>query len=515
MALKTLTSFQEIESEWMGVLSSSPVNTLFLSPQWQQVWWENFGDGKTMAGFYVPSPNGVDAIASLTSTGSTLAFLGSQETVDYNDFMVRQGFEAPFFEVLLGQLEDQPWEVMQLDSLVETSPTLQHLPDLARERGYSVEVQQEDTASGIQLPATWDDYLAVLSKKNRHELRRKFRRLEAQPDWRWYAVTDPDEVASRLDDFLRLMRLSSSDKAEYMTADREKFFRNMSRRMAEVGVLRLYFMELEGATVAASQPVLRLRIIPPVVQQRLQPRLWLLQRRPAVERPLLAGSYRAGTGVFRLPAGFRDLQAASWRHAAQPLPDDGKAKLSVGRAAFISFHACPLAAPGEGKSGGMNVYVKQLAKAMANRGVQVDVFTREHPGCPNKTIDIAPLARVVHLPGGDPEAPVERLFPFLPEFRDALLAFRRDNGLDYQAVHTHYWLSGWLGQALSSIWRVPHVTTFHTLAAVKSQSRAGEEGAETRQRVEKEVMASADRVVAFTPMNGMPWCASTKPTQTG
>ena len=172
--------------------------------------------------------------------------------------------------------------------------------------------------------------------------------------------------------------------------------------------------------------------------------------------------------------------------------------MSVGRAAFISFHACPLAAPGEGKSGGMNVYVKQLAKAMANRGVQVDVFTREHPGCPSKTTGIAPLARVVHLPGGDPDAPVERLFPFLPEFRDALLAFRRDNGLDYQAVHTHYWLSGWVGQALSYVWRVPHVTTFHTLAAVKSQSRAGEEGPETRQRVEKEVMASADRVVAFT-----------------
>ena len=173
--------------------------------------------------------------------------------------------------------------------------------------------------------------------------------------------------------------------------------------------------------------------------------------------------------------------------------------MNVERVAFISFHACPVAAPGEGKSGGMNVYVKQLAIALANRSVQVDVFTREHPGCANETTDIAPFARVIHLPGGDPEAPVERLFPFLPEFNDALLAFQRDNGLDYQAVHTHYWLSGWVGQALSSSWRVPHVTTFHTLAAVKSQSRAGEEGSETRERVEQEVMATADRVVAFTP----------------
>ena len=111
--------------------------------------------------------------------------------------------------------------------------------------------------------------------------------------------------------------------------------------------------------------------------------------------------------------------------------------MSVARAAFISFHACPLAAPGEGKSGGMNVYVKQLAKALAGRGVRVDVFTREHPGCTNKIEDITPFARVIHLPGGDPEEPVERLFPFLPEFSNALVAFQRDNGLEYQAIHTH------------------------------------------------------------------------------
>ena len=252
MAPKALTSFQEIESEWEGVLRSSPVTTLFLSPQWQEVWWNTFGGGKTMAGFYVPSSNGVDAVASLTSCGNTLSFLGNQETVDYNDFMVRPGFEAGFFEALLGRLEDQTWEVMRLDSLVETSPTLAHLPDLARQRGYSVEVQQEDTASGILLPSTWEDYLALLSKKNRHELRRKFRRLEATPDWSWYAVTGPDEVSSRLDEFINLMRGSSQDKDQYMTEEREEFFHNVSQRMADLGLLRLYFLEMEGRAVATS-----------------------------------------------------------------------------------------------------------------------------------------------------------------------------------------------------------------------------------------------------------------------
>lgn len=94
MAPSPLTSFQEIESEWEGVLSASPVNTLFLTPQWQQVWWDTFGADKEMAGFYLRSPEGVTAVASLTQTGDTLALLGSQETVDYNDFMVRPGYET-------------------------------------------------------------------------------------------------------------------------------------------------------------------------------------------------------------------------------------------------------------------------------------------------------------------------------------------------------------------------------------------------------------------------------------
>ena len=255
MVPSPLTSFQEIESEWEGVLSSCAVNTLFLTPQWQQVWWDTFGSGKEMAGFYLRSQSlngGVAAVASLTQTGDTLALLGSQETVDYNDFMVRPGYEAPFFDVLMGRLDEQDWGTLRLDSLIETSPTLTYLPDLARQRGYSVQVEQEDTSSGIELPATWDEYLSGLSRKDRHELRRKFRRLEALPNWRWYCITDQEEVDARLPDFIDLMRMSRQEKSEYMTGDRESFFHRITSRMAQLGLLRLYFLEIDGQAVAAS-----------------------------------------------------------------------------------------------------------------------------------------------------------------------------------------------------------------------------------------------------------------------
>jgi CelD/BcsL family acetyltransferase involved in cellulose biosynthesis len=141
---------------------------------------------------------------------------------------------------------------LKLDSLIETSPTLAHLPELARQRGYTVEVEQEDVTAGTKLPPTWDEYLSSLSKKDRHELRRKFRRLEEGAKWRWYVVTGPEEVAGRIEDFIRLMGQSRKDKEEYLTPVRERFFHRITERMAQLGLVRLFFLEVDGQPAATS-----------------------------------------------------------------------------------------------------------------------------------------------------------------------------------------------------------------------------------------------------------------------
>ena len=173
--------------------------------------------------------------------------------------------------------------------------------------------------------------------------------------------------------------------------------------------------------------------------------------------------------------------------------------MSVERAAFITLHACPLAAPGQGKSGGMNVYVRQLAAALGDMGMKIDIFTREHAGVANRIETIGPNVRVVHIRAGEPEAHVGELYPHLPEFLDQLNAFREEEGLEYDVVHSHYWLSSWVGRELSQLTGAPHVVTFHTLGLIKMQSRAGEVEPPERPRVEAEVMASADRIIAFSP----------------
>ena len=173
--------------------------------------------------------------------------------------------------------------------------------------------------------------------------------------------------------------------------------------------------------------------------------------------------------------------------------------MNLERVALVSFHACPLAALGEGKAGGMNLHVRQLARSLGNLGIEVDIFTREHPEPHGIAQEISEKARVIHLPAGDLDTPLEELYDSLPEFQSRVLAYQGVNRLEYQAVHSHYWLSGWAGQRLASTWRVPHVITFHTLALVKMNSRAGETEPVQRQETERELMQAVTRIVAYSP----------------
>ena len=169
------------------------------------------------------------------------------------------------------------------------------------------------------------------------------------------------------------------------------------------------------------------------------------------------------------------------------------------RAAFITLHACPLAAPGRGKSGGMNVYVRQVASALGELGMKIDIFTREHSDVANRVETIGSNVRVIHINVGEPDAHLDELYDLLPDFLEQLNKFREEEGLEYDVVHSHYWLSSWVGRELSQELAIPHVVTFHTLSLIKMQSRAGEEEQSERSVIETKVIATADRIIAFSP----------------
>ena len=146
----------------------------------------------------------------------------------------------------------------------------------------------------------------------------------------------------------------------------------------------------------------------------------------------------------------------------------------------------------------MNVYVRQVSSALAELGWQVDIFTRERCADHQGVVALNEHVRVVHLQAGPVDAPKEELHGHLPSFTDELEKFRASNGFSYDLIHSHYWLSGWVGDDLSRAWGVPHVTTFHTTAELKSRAVVGEAESSLRSSAERKIAGSSDRIIAST-----------------
>ena len=172
------------------------------------------------------------------------------------------------------------------------------------------------------------------------------------------------------------------------------------------------------------------------------------------------------------------------------------------RVAIVSLHTSPLDQPGTGDSGGMNVYIHAAAERLAARGVDVDVFTRRRARGGREVEELPSGSRIIHVTAGpcDP-VPKDELPRFLPEFLGGVLKRTRAEGRAYDLVHTHYWLSGWIGRSAKEVWGVPLVASFHTLGKVKNYSLARGERPEPPERVagEEAVIAEADRIMAATP----------------
>jgi D-inositol-3-phosphate glycosyltransferase len=164
---------------------------------------------------------------------------------------------------------------------------------------------------------------------------------------------------------------------------------------------------------------------------------------------------------------------------------------------MISVHSSPLGRLGTQDTGGMSVYIRELARQMGLRGHRVDIYTRAGDGfaC-GDGLWISENVRVIHLglgPGGD--APKTALYPHLSQFFQALERFREQEGVRYDVIHSHYWLSGQAGLWARNAWGAPHLTTFHTLAAVKKLVCGPESESDVRMDVERTLAAASDRIV--------------------
>jgi len=173
---------------------------------------------------------------------------------------------------------------------------------------------------------------------------------------------------------------------------------------------------------------------------------------------------------------------------------------AVRRVAMLVVHSNPLAEPGEKDAGGMTVYVRQMAYSLAQRGIEVDIFTRRDSTDTPAEITLRPGVRVVQVEAGAPDLSKEQIPAFLPEFSAKLMEKVEASGLVYDVVHSHYWLSGKVAAIVSARWKVPFVHTFHTLGREKNRARRPGDLLEPEFRLDGEarVIADACAIVAST-----------------
>ncbi len=164
--------------------------------------------------------------------------------------------------------------------------------------------------------------------------------------------------------------------------------------------------------------------------------------------------------------------------------------------AVLSMHTSPLAQPGAGDSGGMNVYVRELVSALAQAGVRADVYVRRWRDDLPEVVDVEPGFRVVHIDAGPPDLVKEKL-PEVVDLYTAAVGEHLAAAGDTDAIHANYWLSGMAGHRLKHELSLPLVSTFHTLARVKADT--GDPEPARRVQAETEVIACSDAILASCP----------------
>ncbi|MEW6615445.1 MAG: glycosyltransferase [Thermodesulfobacteriota bacterium] len=177
--------------------------------------------------------------------------------------------------------------------------------------------------------------------------------------------------------------------------------------------------------------------------------------------------------------------------------------MSLNRVIMISVHSCPLDILGGRDTGGMNVYVRELSRKLGQRGIGVDIFTRsKNPSVP-KIVYIDEKVRVIHVRAGL-EKPYHKnlVWNYLPEFLEGVYRFAREEGITYDLIHSHYWLSGWIASKLSQEWEIPTVHMSHTLGFLKNQVAKIDDEKDPPLRLENEirVLRAADKIVTTTPL---------------
>lgn len=244
-------SFDRLTSYWNESNSGLKWGSVFVLPAWLKVWWRAFQPQTELYLTVVRDSSDIIGIAPLHRKGSEALFVGSPDVCDYQDFVIVPGREVEFYNVLLDELARQGIQQLDLSPVRPDSSVVTSLSRVVEKQGGDMRCQEADVTVEMDLPGDWEEYLAGLDKKQRHEIRRKLRKLWGVDDvqYRCHEVS-PQDVSDLTDTFLKLFSLSRTEKADFMTPQMEAFFQSIAQAMAEIKLLRYGILEVKSQPAA-------------------------------------------------------------------------------------------------------------------------------------------------------------------------------------------------------------------------------------------------------------------------
>ena len=234
--IRDYKKFKRIRDIWNQTLFSSDQNNPFLTHEWLSTWWECFSQGSSLEVLLFKEEAGnVLGMAPFMVQETILRFIASQEVSDYCDVVAGKGREQKLYESLWDYFGMIPPEIEKIDlmNIRSPSPMLDLSPRLVSEYGYSISCTEFEVAPLLELPNSYQDYLEGLSKKKRHELRRKLRRMGSLEGIRVEKITETQDLRSWVDRFIALHKQGSHSKAQFWEEpNMVKFFHQMAHQFS-------------------------------------------------------------------------------------------------------------------------------------------------------------------------------------------------------------------------------------------------------------------------------------------
>lgn len=258
LAYQDAAAFDELKSEWNSLLARAPMNCIFYTWEWQSTWWDAYQPGELLI-LVCRDDDRLLGIAPLFITeserGRSVQIIGCVDVTDYLDFIIDAARLQDVLTAFADYFADHraSFDLLDFCNIPQHSPTQSILPALLEMRGFDASVTQQEVCPIIKLPQNWSGYLASLDKKQRHEVRRKLRRIHgtASPI-DWYIVNGSHHLSQEIDQFMRLMAASDPQKEQFLqNVSNVKFFKNIVPLAQKCGWLQMNFLTVGAERVAA------------------------------------------------------------------------------------------------------------------------------------------------------------------------------------------------------------------------------------------------------------------------